>query len=282
MHGVEETSLEPRCWINGEATDNPLPLNRGAQFGDGLFETVLIRDGRLCHEKYHFERLREGVKRLGINGYSSRQLRLEISRATAQCIEGVLKLMITRGGAVALDYGLDSSATATRTLLLYPKPEYPREWAQYGIRVHICKTPVGHNRRLGGIKHMNRLEQALARSEWAGMDEFQEGLMLDEDGAVVGGTRSNVFAWFDHGVLATPTVRLCGVAGVVRRNVLERAREAGISVRVATMGLAQFMRAQEIFVTNSIIGIWPVRAIDHWKYSVGPIAQKMRHWLAVD
>jgi len=103
--------------------------------------------------------------------------------------------------------------------------------------------------------------------------------MTDEEGSVIAGTASNVFAWLPHGVLATPSLRLCGVAGIVRGYILERAEAEGIQLRVATLSLAEMMQAPEIFICNSLIGVWPVTHIGHWKYAVGDITRRAQAWV---
>ncbi|MGH8281829.1 MAG: aminodeoxychorismate lyase [Gammaproteobacteria bacterium] len=265
------------CWVNGEADETISAFDRGLQYGDGLFETLEVRDGRILLEDYHLERLSHGCECLGIARPAPGILKKELSRAARGETRAVLKLILTRGPADQT-YQMDPHAQPTRIVSRHPCPDYPSQWAERGIHLCICDTHVSRNARLAGLKHLNRLEQVLARAEWTEADDIQEGLMLDEEGSVIGGTMSNVFAWLSHGVLATPAVRLAGVAGVMRRYLLERAGKADIQIRVASISLTELMRAEEIFVCNSIIGVWPVAAIGHWKYSVGPVTRQAGSW----
>ncbi|HVA54483.1 MAG TPA: aminodeoxychorismate lyase [Gammaproteobacteria bacterium] len=267
------------CWINGEPGDSIPVADRGLHYGDGLFETLAVKSGHIGLLDYHMERLHEGCRRLHLRLPAESVLRTELMSAASCPATAVLKLIVTRGTA-GRGYQFTGDLQVNRILTRYAWPDYPAEFSNQGIHLRICDTHLGHNKRLAGIKHLNRLEQVLARAEWSEIDQIQEGLMLDEEGSVIEGTMSNVFAWLDHGVLATPDLRLCGVAGVMRRHLLEMAKQAGVALRVASLALTELMQAQEIFVCNSLIGVWPVASIGHWKYSIGSMTRQAQRWAA--
>ncbi len=266
-----------KCWVNGIVSVVVDVFDRGLQYGDGLFEVMAVKDGRILLEEYHLQNLADGCEKLFIPQVPVKLLRRELQSAAEGQARGVLKLILTRGSG---DRGYRPSphAQATRILSRHAWPTYFSGWEDRGIRVRICDTHLGHNRRLAGLKHLNRLEQVLAQCEWGEQDNIQEGLMLDNEGSVIGGTMTNVFAWLSHGVLATPSLRLAGVAGVLRRYILERAEQDGLQTRIASLSLAELMQAREIFVCNSIIGVWPVVAIGHWKYAVGSVTRGVQIW----
>jgi 4-amino-4-deoxychorismate lyase len=170
----------------------------------------------------------------------------------------VLKLILTRGEG-GRGYRPPSPAHPRRILRLTPWPDYPEGWRSAGVRVRYCQTRLGHQPLLAGLKHLNRLEQVLARSEWSETD-VAEGLMLDIDGRVVEGTQTNLFALLD-GRLVTPPLERCGVAGVVRRLVLESARALGLRVVEEVLDPARLATAEASFLTSSLVGIWPVREV---------------------
>src|SRR5487761_2550584 len=97
--------------------------------------------------------------------------------------------------------------------------------------VLFCELRLGHQPLLAGIKHLNRLENVLASSEWQGQD-VQEGLLNDITGNVIGGTRSNLFMLRGN-ILYTPNLSRCGVAGVQRARVLDWAKQHGVTCNVA-------------------------------------------------
>lgn len=271
--------MSANCWINGEPRDGLPGPDHALHHGYGVFETLAVQQGRIVLEDYHLERLAQGSEHLKIPRPAREVLRKELATAAGDENRAVLKLVITLGGH-GWDYRRDADSRGTRLISRYPWPDYPARWQEHGIRVRICDTHVSRNPRLAGIKHLSRIEQILARSEWNDADDIQEGLMLDEEGSVIEGTMTNVFAWLSHGVLATPALHHAGVAGVMRRYLMECADRAGIQLRVASMSLAELMQAEEIFVCNSIIGVWPVIAIGHWKYAVGPMTRQFMNWAA--
>jgi 4-amino-4-deoxychorismate lyase len=152
-------------------------------------------------------------------------------------------------------------------------PDYPPRTDEEGVRVRLCQTPLGHNPVLAGIKHLNRLEQVLARAEWHD-PAILEGLMLDLQGRVVEGTMTNLFLVRD-GVLHTPDLTMCGVAGVMRALVLDLAADLAIATRVQHCTLADVYAADEVFVCNSLIGVWPVRAVESATFIVGLVTRRI-------
>jgi len=268
--------VTPACWIDGQPAE-ALPLtDRGLHYGDGLFETLAVREGRIRHLDMHLDRLWDGCRRLGMPALDAQQLRRELDAAASGQSRAVMKLMVTRGSG-GRGYRPPAEVKVTRVLLRYPWPEYPAEWAESGIEARICNTRLGSNPALAGIKHLNRLEQVLARAEWG--EGAAEGLMLDADAHVIEGTMTNVFA-SRQGLLVTPALDQAGVAGVTRRHILESAERAGIRVGVRRLSLDEFLDSEEIFVCNTIAGVWPVNCIGTRRYPVGDMARLARQWAA--
>lgn len=253
--------------INGVAATCIDAHDRGFHYGDGLFETFAVSNGEPAMWDMHMQRLLLGCQRLGFPAPDPTLLR---SEALSLCAvpdapaRGVLKIIITRGGG-GRGYRAPSPSVVlatggvTRMLALYPWPDYPAAFWSEGVAVRVCATRLGCNLALAGIKHLNRLEQVLARGEWDDAS-VAEGLMLDPQGNVIEGTMTNLFVVRD-GRLLTPDVSQCGVAGVMRSGVLAGARVAGIPSAITAVTLEMVMSADEVFVCNSVIGLWPVREI---------------------
>jgi 4-amino-4-deoxychorismate lyase len=174
---------------------------------------------------------------------------------------------------------VDESAKNTRVLAMFPAPQYPKDCWSEGVVVKVCETRLGINPALAGIKHLNRLEQVLACAEWDSTDphsaDIQEGLMLDINNNVIEGTKSNLFC-VKNGELYTPDLSLCGVKGIIREQVFKHARQAGLNVHEIQMELSGLYQAEEIFLCNSLVGLWPVRLLDDQPFKPGPV----RHQLA--
>ncbi len=241
--------------INGSSIDVPSAQDRGLQYGDGLFETIAIEnDFLLCWEE-HIERLQLGCGRLKIPMPSEEKL-IEEAQSLANNIErGVIKIIVTRGQG-GRGYALPLNVKTTRLISLYPWPEYSFENPGNGIKVRLCSYRYGHNSTLAGIKHLNRLEQVMARSEWTDTT-IAEGIVLDNEENVIEGTMSNVFYIKDN-TLHTPELSACGINGIIRQKVIALAAELSLEVRIDKISLQRLMDADEAFMCNSIIGIWPI------------------------
>ncbi len=271
--------------VNGEPTGVVDISDRGLQYGDGLFETIAVRHGQPRHWDRHLQRLRRGCARLAIAMPSIDRLNDEAQQMTAGLERAVLKLMVTRGGSLR-GYRADAAATPSRLWQVFPWPAQPDSHAREGVRVCVCRTRLARQPGLAGVKHLNRLEQVLARAEW--LQEYDEGLMLDSDDNVVEGVASNLFL-FSHGTLMTPTLDHCGVEGITRERVLDAARQLGWSVRECRLRLDQLLAADEIFLTNTLIGIWPIRQIDagtpaatSHAFAVGPQTRRLQEQIDHD
>ena len=267
------------AWIDGRPAESLLLNDRGLHYGDGLFETLPVREARIPLLDAHLQRLRAGCQRLGIPPPADEILRDELRTASIGQVRAVLKLMITRGDG-GRGYRPSPAAMPTRILLRYAWSEYPAAWALEGVRVRVCKTRLGANPALSGLKHLNRLEQVLARSEWTEDEPFQEGLMLDGEGLVVEGTMTNVFSSPGEGHLLTPDLSRAGVAGVMRGHLMEQAKRAGVKVEPGRFSLAEILEQREIFLCNSLIGAWPVAELDGRHYAPGPMTRLAQSWAA--
>lgn len=244
------------CLINGAPSGRVAVSDRGLQYGDGLFETIAVRNGSPCLWYRHMERLRRGCGVLGLPMPPLDVLLDECLSLIGYQGDGVLKIILTRGSG-GRGYLPPVDPTPVRILCLYPFPDYPPTWQDAGVAVTLCRMPMSENRRLAGLKHLNRLDQVLARNEVSG-DGTVEGLMCDSRGCVIGGTMTNLFLWTD-GLLTTPKLDTCGIAGTVRGLVLEEAQRSGIPVRIKDIRLPETGQAQGMFLTNAVAGVWPVR-----------------------
>lgn len=263
---LERTVTLLRSLINGEPKNEVAATDRGLYYGDGLFETVAVIDGEPQRWNAHLQRLKRGMQRLAFPAIDMPHLADEAAQLCADVERGVLKLVLTRGSG-GRGYRPPAMPIPTRVLQLYSWPAYPPHWGNEGVRVRLCATRLAIQPTLAGIKHLNRLEQVLARREWDD-PEIAEGLMLDTQEQVISGTLSNVF-FVCHGVLHTPDVSGCGVAGVTRAAILDIARRRNWPTKIGAFRMEDLLQAQEIFVCNSLIGVWPVTALDEYAWTRG-------------
>ncbi len=240
------------------------PLDRGLAYGDGLFETMACRGGRIRWLEYHLDRLLLGCGRLAIPADRD-ALRAEIE---SSCPSGdaVVKLIVTRGPG-ARGYRAPQAPEPTRILSISPWPRTSVADYTDGIPLRTCALRLGENPQLAGLKHLCRLEQVLAQMELEGT-EAREGLVRSSGGLVVSGISSNVFG-VQGGRLLTPRIDRCGVRGVTRRVVLEHAAAVGLEPLETELRREDLLRCDELFVTNAVFGIRPVNALDGHAFPVG-------------
>jgi 4-amino-4-deoxychorismate lyase len=262
--------------LNGRLDQLVSPFDRGVHFGDGLFETIACVGGRPRFLPLHLERLRLGCERLGMDAGND-DIGAEVRSLSSQFDRAIVKLVLTRGTAVARGYGVTGGEKATRITFRYPWPQETQKESQDGVQVRTATLRLGENPALAGLKHCNRLEQILARREWTD-PAIAEALLFSSSGKLVSGTMSNVFI-VDGSGLRTPRVDVCGVAGVMRRVVLTESLRAGIPTNESVLNADDLSKADEIFLTNARIGIWPVRALDGRTLQPGPITRRLQDML---
>ncbi len=255
--------------INGRSRTTIDWRDRGLQYGDGVFETMRVRGGRVRLLDFHLDRLGAGCRHLAIRGPTPAGLRRELERAAAGCRDGVLKLIVTRGPGVR-GYRPTGRERCTRILSLDALPQAAVAAQAAAARVRLCATPLGQNPALAGLKTLNRLESVLARAEWRD-HRIWEGLMQDGEENIVCGTMSNLFVRNGSSLL-TPLLDRCGVAGVMRRWILGVAGELGLQPVEGRIRWRELSRAEEVFMSNAVVGIRSVAVIERGRERLRPAA----------
>ena len=262
--------------INGQPGELLPVTDRAFHYGDGVFETIAVFNGKPRLWERHIARLYRGCERLAIPAPDSALLREEVTQVALGYAASAVKIIISRGSG-GRGYRPPAVVEPTRLVLRYPFPDNPSARTTDGVEIRLCDTPLGCNPRLAGMKHLNRLEQVLARSEWSD-DAITEGVMLDADGHLIDGTMSNLFLII-NGELHTPDLSRCGVEGVMRATVIEVAQQNNIPLLISPLNHSLLETAEEIFITNALIGIWPVIRCGDYHYPVGTITRRLQHYL---
>lgn len=247
-------------WLDGApASALPLP-DRGLDFGDGLFETLLLRRGQVLFPELHFKRLERGLQVLGFPAACLRSARDQLEAvATAIARLGwnwtALRLTMTRGA------GPRGYAPPPQPLprILLAAVELDRDCAQMHPAASLSLASIAWPAQpaLAGIKHTNRLEQVLAAREYvcAGADE---AVMLDQAGQVVSAVAGNLFA-LSGGRLLTPPLDGCGIRGTRRELVVhDWAPAVGLQVGERALTPRDLEAADEVFYSNALLGVRPV------------------------
>ena len=253
----------PAIWVDGRPSAAlPLP-DRGLQFGDGLFETLLLRDGRPLFEALHLERLTRGLAALDFppcGGESAAHISSACAAIAARGWKWAsLRLTVTRGGGPR---GYAPPADPAPRFIVSANP-LPRDGATMLPAASVATSEIRWSAqpRLAGIKHLNRLDQVLAAAEAVrrGVDEV---LMLDQAGRPLSMSAGNLFAVFGDRIV-TPPLSDCGIAGTRRRLVMEQwAPAIGLAVEESHLSMAQLQRSDELFFSNSLVALRPVGSLE--------------------
>ena len=270
-----------RWLINGVKADSIPADDRGLAYGDGLFETLAVRAGQCRFLELHLSRLAGSCVRLGIPFTANDNLRAEIAEFVSGDAYGTLKLILTRGQGPR---GYAPPVPVQPTRLLGFSASSPRTFPEAGVRIRYCRTLIGRNPLLAGMKTLNRLEQVMARAEWtddAGYKEVvcEEGLMLNDRDEVVCGTMTNLFV-IRGDALFTPSLDESGIAGIMRSQVISVARDMHIKLGEASLSKTDVSTADGLFLTNALIGLWPVSELDGQRYAIHPLIDRIRSGLA--
>ncbi len=265
----------PIIHINGQANAQVSALDRGFAYGDGFFETCRVYKNKIHLWDLHLARLQETARRLMIPldiDFLSRCIQHLLQENTYE--DASLKIQITRG-ETQRGYAFPDNLVPNYTLFLTQANSFlMNNWLD-GIRVRICDLRLSANPGLAGLKHLNRLENILARAEWK--NEFAEGLLFDADDHLIEATMSNIFL-VKQDQLITPDLGRSGVAGVMRQAIMDiYAPELSLSVVTSNIKREDLNTADEIFVCNSLIGIWPVVSVDAIaELKVGEITRQLQ------
>ena len=260
------------CLVDGEISTLVETTNRGLNYGDGLFETLSVHNGRPRRWQAHMDRLGAGCERLGLSMPPQAILLREVQTVSAGLADAVVKIVLTRDGQ-GRGYTPSQNSACVRIISSHIFPDGVVESAREGVKARICELRLAIQPALGGIKHLNRLEQVLASEEIR--ETGVEGILLDGEDHVISAIAANIFLVLEDRLL-TPRLDLCGVRGVVRSQILA---DFGARCEQRRIMVDMLQEADEVFICNSVRGIVPVTAIDDQEYRIGPVTRELQTWL---
>lgn len=262
--------------INGDKNIALSPLDRGFTYGDGVFRTMKVVNGAVMHWEIHHQKLVEDCNALGIVCPSSELLLSDACKLIEKNESAVIKIVITRGESLR-GYALPPLAKPNRVVIKSSSPDYPKSNFTNGVALFLCSIRLSEQPQLAGVKHLNRLENVLARSEWSD-NSYADGLMLDAYGNVIECTMSNLFARFNNKLL-TPDLSRCGVAGITRQRIIDLAKTLKMQIEVTDIPLKTLMKADEVIICNSLFGVWQVTSLNDSVWARGKLAETIHHQL---
>jgi 4-amino-4-deoxychorismate lyase len=219
------------------------------------------------------DRLAIGCDKLGLEQTQQNVLLREVQTVAAGRKACVVKIIVTRGEG-GRGYDPANAGHSCRVVSAYSMPEDISRQALHGITARIADLRLALQPALGGIKHLNRLEQVMARAEWTD-STIQEAILLDPEDHVISGISGNVFLISGERLL-TPRMDRCGVRGVMRAAILQAFKPRCEQRRIS---LDMLPEADEVFLCNAVRGVVPVKQVGHWEYGIGAKTREIQAWL---
>lgn len=250
-------------WINGQQHDALAPSDRGLQFGDGCFTTARVIDGRIELLPWHIERLQQAAQRLMMPVTDWGVLESEMVHAAESIPLGVVKAILTRGSG-GRGYSPQGCENPTRIVSRSAYPTHYLSWREQGINLALSPVALARNPLLAGLKHLNRLEQVLIRAH-LDQTNADETLVLDTAGMLVECCAANLF-WRKGKAVFTPDLSQAGVAGLMRRRVIELLVGSEYSLHYVSEPLVTLADAEEVLVSNALMPLLPVNTAQSWRY----------------
>lgn len=270
--------------INGSFDQTISAFDRGFMYGDGVFRTMQVCNGMPVNWPLHYQKLVADCAAIGIVCPSPELLMSDFQQLISidDLLENkveVVKVVVTRGIS-ARGYAPPAVTVPTRALIKTAMPHYAALNYEQGVHLHICEMQLATQAKLAGIKHLNRLENVLARMEWRDEAIF-DGLLTDQQGNVIECTMSNVFARFGNQFI-TPELSQCGVAGITRQRILALSNTLALDIKTATLKLDQLLQADEVIICNSLYGAFQVSTIGKTTWIQQKLAATIRKALGYD
>lgn len=267
--------MKSQSFRNGKRIDNAIATDRSFLYGDGVFTSIAVNQGQPLFLKQHLARLAADCQTLKITNIPLQKIEKQILSTAHEVDQAIIRLTISR------------SSGSRGYLCVDPEPIYwlsiddwplrIEHYRQQGINVRYCEQRLALDRQLAGVKHCNRLKQVIARNEWT-TENFQEGLMLDTQDNVIEGTMSNLFIIENHSVL-TPDLTFSGVAGIMRNRIIGMLQHMNVPIVVTVLSRQQIAKADALFVSNSVIGIWPINQLESHHFNRHPLLQRIQEQL---
>lgn len=252
--------------INGQAEQHLSINNRGLAYGDGVFTTAKVLDGKVERLAAHIKRLTTSCETLNITLPDMTKVTNELITVAKRYRLSVAKVIVTAGDG-GRGYSRQGCQTSNVIITFHPFPEHYAGLQQQGVHLGVSSLQLGISPLLSGIKHLNRLEQVLIRQEVDNRAE-DDLLVLNYFDNIVEASAANVF-WLKNKTWYTPELKESGVEGLMRNHILQTAGNY-CKIEVVNVKLVALVNIEAMFICNSVMGIMPVRQFQHQKLALMP------------
>ena len=271
-------------WVNGKQ-GQLIPANdRGLNYGDGLFLTMRVNaDGIIHFLESHLSRIKQAVYRLNFGSQEQLwqlpevQIDLLQEIALANPNSGI-KLLISRGVG-GRGYSAVNCNDITIVISIFELPSHYSQLQKSGVRLLKSEVQLASQPLLAGLKHLNRLEQVLIKS-YSIDSGFDDWLVVDSNNNVIEASMANLFFLRD-GTWITPTISRCGVAGVMREQVIYQLLGFGFNVEITDIAFNELKQIEHIIMTNSLMGAIDVTQITDMSFNKWELTKSLNKSLGV-
>ena len=245
-----------KTYLSFKPTPEYFSINRAIYYGDGLFETILLQKGVMPLWYLHIQRLQSGLKQLGMQELSESLLLNKIEGLRADQNHGIVKLLVFRQAKQRGYSGGSSEVDFVITISSLPD-------SQCDNKLGISSVCLSSQKKLAGLKHLNRLEQVLASNELID-SPYKDALMLDGKNRVIETISKNIILIKD-GKLYSPKLNNCGVYGVALRWLESK----GYEIKWKKIEIKTLHKYDGFLVCNSVRGFNAIAAItDKFRFQV--------------
>lgn len=269
-----------QTWVDGQVQSTLDVLDRAVQYGDGFFTTMLAAEGQLYNWPAHWRRLSASVVRLGFPEIEEQTVLQQLRQALTGNLQPIVVKVIVSRGLGGIGYQPPVEAKPRIIIQASPHPTYKKASDMTemhpAMAVALCESICAINPQLAGMKHLNRLENVLARAELAGT-AFSEGIMLNARQKVISATQSNVFL-IKGTRLITPALVESGVEGTTRHQLRFLSESLGLEWIECEITLDEIRNADELFLSNAVRGIMPVKEFMDMKFAVERVVEIQQAW----
>lgn len=267
-------------WVSQDETAGVHPLDRAIAYGDGVFATMRSKDAKILYLDRHLQRLVQSCQRLAFQWQASDALVAKLGMFAREYPNHCIKLIVSRGlGGRGYAAPTADKLQPTEIISVSELPSHYRDWQQKGIALALSDIKLGRQPILAGIKHLNRLEQVLIKSQPLSNDE-QDFLVLDSLDNIIETSMANVF-FVNNETIYTPALNYAGVSGVTRELIIEALLALGYNVIVRPTSLDFACQAEHVFMTNSLFGVVDVNRIAAQSYQAWSQSSQLRHSLGL-
>ncbi|GAA5214833.1 aminodeoxychorismate lyase [Corallincola platygyrae] len=247
--------------------------DRSFQYGDGIFTTALVVAGKVVYLQDHLTRLQTAAAKLGIEGIDLEALAAAmVEVATSQNFGGI-KVLVSRGEG-GRGYDPSGCRDTIAVISCFELPTHYERWQQEGISLAIAKTPLAVNPFLAGLKTTSRLEQVVAKQELKTLGS-DDAVFSNAAGNMVETNVANLF-WRVGSQCFTPDLTQSGVTGIMRARVMEHLEQMDISCQVVAEPVNVLEKSDEIWVTNSLMQVVPVRLFNGKRMSDFVVSRRLQ------